>query len=54
MNGRSGYVLRWQAKGVTDGLFSEVKEVLGGYWIIQVRYKEEAVEWASCCSASDN
>jgi hypothetical protein len=32
---------------VTDGPFSEAKEVVGGYWLIQVKSKEEAVEWAS-------
>ena len=31
---------------VTDGPFSEAKEVIGGYWIIQVRSREEAIEWA--------
>jgi len=31
---------------VTDGPFIESKEVLGGYWIIQVKSKDEAVEWA--------
>src|ERR1700724_621483 len=39
---------------VTDGPFAEVKEVIGGYWMIQVNSKEEAVEWASRCPASDN
>jgi hypothetical protein len=39
---------------VTDGPFSEAKEVLGGYWMIQVKSKQEAVEWASRCPASDN
>jgi hypothetical protein len=39
---------------VTDGPFTEAKEVVGGYWMIQVRSKEEAVEWASRCPASDN
>ena len=39
---------------VTDGPFAEAKEVLGGYWMIQVRSKEEAVEWASRCPASEN
>ena len=39
---------------VTDGPFSETKEVVGGYWMIQVKSKEEAVEWASRCPASDN
>jgi len=31
---------------VIDGPFSEAKELIGGYWIIQVRTKEEALEWA--------
>jgi hypothetical protein len=31
---------------VTDGPFAEAKECVGGYWIIQVKSKEEAVEWA--------
>ena len=39
---------------VTDGPFPEAKEVLGGYWMIQVKSKEEAVEWASRCPASNN
>jgi hypothetical protein len=39
---------------VTDGPFTEAKEVLGGYWMIQVRSKEEAVEWAKRCPASEN
>jgi hypothetical protein len=39
---------------VSDGPFAETKEVLGGYWMIQVKSKEEAVAWASRCPASDN
>jgi hypothetical protein len=39
---------------VTDGPFAEAKEVLGGYWMIQVKSKEEAIQWASRCPASDN
>ena len=39
---------------VTDGPFAETREVLGGYWMIQVKSKEEAVEWACRCPASDN
>ena len=39
---------------VTDGPFAEAKEVLGGYWMIQVRSKAEAIEWASRCPASDD
>jgi hypothetical protein len=39
---------------VTDGPFAEAKEVIGGYWMIQVRSKEEAIEWASRCPGSDD
>ena len=39
---------------VTDGPFSEAKEVVGGYWMIQVKSKAEAIEWASRCPASPN
>jgi hypothetical protein len=39
---------------VTDGPFAEGKEVIGGYWMIQVQSKEEAIQWASRCPASDN
>jgi hypothetical protein len=39
---------------VTDGPFAEAKEVLGGYWMIQVKSKEEAVEWAKRCPAGPN
>jgi hypothetical protein len=38
---------------VTDGPFAEAKEVVGGYWLIQARSKEEAVEWASRCPAGE-
>ena len=31
---------------VTDGPFAETKEILGGYWIINVKSKAEAIEWA--------
>ena len=39
---------------VTDGPFAEVKEVLGGYWMIQVKSREEAIEWATRCPGSEN
>jgi hypothetical protein len=38
---------------VTDGPFTEAKEVVGGYWIIQAKSKEEAVEWATRCPAGE-
>jgi len=31
---------------VTDGPYAEAKEVVGGYWMIQVKSKAEAIEWA--------
>jgi hypothetical protein len=31
---------------VVDGPFTEAKELVGGYWIIQARSMEEAMEWA--------
>ncbi len=39
---------------VTDGPFTEAKEVVGGYWIIQVKSREEALEWASRIPGQDN
>jgi len=39
---------------VTDGPFPEAKEVVGGYWVIQVKSREEALEWASRIPGSDN
>src|SRR5437667_12741102 len=34
---------------VTDGPFTEAKELIAGCWLIQVKSKEEAIEWASRC-----
>ena len=39
---------------VTDGPFPEAKEVVGGYWVIQVKSREEALEWASRIPGKDN
>jgi hypothetical protein len=39
---------------VTDGPFAEAKEVLGGYWMIRVSSRAEAIEWAKKCPAGDN
>jgi hypothetical protein len=39
---------------VTDGPFAEATEVLGGFWMIQVKSKEEAIQWATRCPASTN
>ena len=39
---------------VTDGPLEQTKEVIGGYWIIQVRSREEAIEWAKRAPMSNN
>jgi hypothetical protein len=38
--------LRGGKRSITDGPFTEAKELVGGYWMIQVRSREEALEWA--------
>ena len=38
---------------ITDGPFAGAKDVIGGYWMIQVKSKAEAVEWAARCPAAD-
>ena len=38
---------------VTDGPFTESKEVLGGYWMIEVASREAAIAWAKKCPASE-
>ena len=39
---------------VIDGPFVETKETLGGYWIIRVKSRDEAIEWAKRCPATEN
>jgi hypothetical protein len=39
---------------VSDGPFTEAKEVVGGYWLIQVKSREEAIEWARRIPAGDD
>ncbi len=34
---------------VVDGPFPETKELIGGFWLIQVKSKEEAIEWVKRC-----
>jgi hypothetical protein len=34
---------------VIDGPFAETKELIAGFWILQVRSREEALEWAKRC-----
>ena len=37
---------------VVDGPFSESKEIIGGYFLIEARSREEAAEWAARCPAA--
>jgi len=39
---------------VTDGPFAEAREVVGGYWMIRVGSRQDAIDWAKRCPASDN
>src|SRR5258708_18459622 len=39
---------------VTDGPFTESKEVIGGYWMIEVSSREEAIAWAKRSPAANN
>jgi hypothetical protein len=39
---------------VSDGPFAEAKEVVGGYWMLQVKSREEAVEWARRCPVHED
>jgi hypothetical protein len=39
---------------VTQGPFAEAEPVIGGYWMIQVASRDEAVAWASRCPANPN
>lgn len=34
---------------VVDGPFAETKELIAGFWLIQVKYREEAIEWVRRC-----
>src|SRR5215203_4419573 len=37
------------ARTVIDGPFAETKELIAGYWLWQVKSKEEAIEWVKRC-----
>jgi hypothetical protein len=46
---KDGAILTFRKGGkfeVKDGPFTEAKELVAGFWIIQVKNREEAVEWA--------
>ena len=39
---------------ITDGPFTEAKEVIAGFWMIEVKSREEALQWASRIPGTDN
>ena len=39
---------------VIDGPFTETKELIAGFWLIQARSKEEAIEWVKRCPMEDS
>lgn len=51
-----GARIRFSGKGrtVIDGPFAETKELIAGYWLIQVKSKEEAIEWMKRCPNPHN
>ena len=51
-----GARITWNDQGkpiVTDGPFTETREVIGGFWMLQVKSREEAIEWAKRVPAAD-
>ena len=38
---------------VTDGPYVEAKEVVGGYWMLQFKSKQDAIDWVKRCPAQD-
>src|SRR4030081_3410488 len=38
-----------EKRSVIDGPFAETKELIAGFWLIQVKSKEEAIEWVKRC-----
>ena len=46
-----GFRIRFSGRKrtVMDGPFAETKELIAGFWLIQVRSREEAIEWAKRC-----
>jgi hypothetical protein len=51
---KDGAKLRWSGEGptVVDGPFTEAKEVVAGFWIVQVRSLAEAEEWFQRCPSA--
>jgi hypothetical protein len=39
---------------VVDGPFAETKEVIGGFWLIEVGSKQEAIDWATRCPGGEH
>ena len=43
---RISYPVPGEPPAITEGPFSEVNELIAGYWFIDVKSREEAIEWA--------
>ena len=46
VDGLQPQATRVSKRGVTDGPFSEAKELVGGFWLLEAKDRDEAVEWA--------
>jgi hypothetical protein len=40
-------------RSVVDGPFAETKELIAGFWLIQARSRDEAIEWVKRCPMED-
>jgi len=43
-----------KSRTVVDGPFTETKELIAGFWILQVKSLEEAIEWIKRCPSHDD
>src|SRR5579864_5968055 len=48
-----GARIAFPGRTVTDGPFTETKELIAGYWLIQVKSKQEAIQWMSRAPFTD-
>ena len=44
---------RGKERVVTDGPFAETKDLVAGFWMVEVKSREEAIEWAKCAPMED-
>ena len=46
--------VRQKARTIVDGPFTETKEVLGGFYLIECATREEALEWGARCPGAEH